>query len=69
MIKNENIMEISYIENVSDGRGRRVFIREGSCENVLWPGEVVQDQDAKLLGISAYRKQIKTFLGNHHDDK
>lgn len=59
-----NIVEILYVAGRSAHRkGKRVLIREGGCENVLWPGEKLQDVDVALLGITErQRRQIAQFL-------
>jgi hypothetical protein len=48
-----------------DRRGRRCIIREGGCENTIWPEDDIQDIDIALLGITSRQsEQIREFLGN-----
>lgn len=48
-----NSVEILYcIASSADQRGRRVLIREGNCENVLWASDDIEDVSLSLLGIS-----------------
>lgn len=57
-------VEILFVAASSaDRRGKRVLVRESNVENILWPGEVLQDSDVQLLGITqGQQKQIAAFL-------
>ena len=63
MVKKHSIIEVLFVENGSDGRGRRVLVREAGCENTIWTGNDMTEADVKLLGIADYREQIQSFLG------
>jgi len=62
-------VEILYcIASSADRRGRRVLVRERGVENVLWPGEDIQNIDIELLGITQRdQKQIEAFLRGIQD--
>lgn len=57
-------MEILYVAGSSlDTRGKRVLVREGVVENVIYPEDGVDDVDIKLLGISVKDKRyIERFF-------
>jgi len=57
-------MEILYVAGSSlDARGKRVLIREGVIENVIYPEDGVDDVDIKLLGLSVKDKRyIERFF-------
>jgi hypothetical protein len=63
-MKRHNTIEILYVAEASDNRGRRVLIREAGLENTLWPGGDIQDVDIKLLGIGGQRERIEDFLSS-----
>jgi len=53
--------ELYFIENATDGKGRRVLVQEGAIDNWIWPPGA-DDMD-KLIGITeAQRGQIEQFF-------
>ena len=63
-IRNPTSMEILYVLGSNkDKRGRRVLVKEGITENVIYQAEEVNGVDMKLLGLTqTQRKQIESFL-------
>ena len=59
-------IEILFVAGSSlDQKGKRILVREGEAENVIYPLDGVQDVDMELLGITPEDKgRIERFFGH-----
>lgn len=63
-------VEILYcVASSVDRRGKRVLVREGGCENCIFPEDNLTDADRELLGLSrSDQKHIEAFLNGSSGD-
>lgn len=58
-------MELLFVVGGTDRRGKRVIIRDGQIENVIFPEEIKDDQTVNLILDKKQKMLIQRFFAEY----